>query len=64
VKNGAFNELLFNSVRGFLPPSYLQKKLNRKDDVRTLTVHDLPAEWTRNVKLGRVKDPTKKKSKA
>lgn len=60
VKNGAFNELLFNNVRGFLPPSYLQKKLNRKDDVHTLTVHDLPAEWTRNVKLGRVRDQMKK----
>lgn len=60
VKNGAFNELLFNSIRGFLPPSFLQKKLNRKDDVQTLTVHDLPAQWTCNVKLGRVKSPNKK----
>lgn len=63
VKNGAFNELLFNSVRGFLPPSFLQKKLNRKDDVHTLTVHDLPAQWTCNVKLGRVKTPMKKSNK-
>lgn len=60
VQNGAFNELLFNSVRGFLPPSFLQKKLNRTDDVQTLTVHDLPVQWTRNVKLGRVKGPKKK----
>ena len=63
VKNGAFNELLFNSLRGFLPPSFLQKKLNRKDDVHTLTVHDLPQQWTANVKLGRVGAP-KRKSKS
>jgi pentatricopeptide repeat protein len=60
VNSGAFNELLFNNIRGFLPPSYLQKKLNRKDDVNALTVHDLPATWTRNVKLGRVRDQVKK----
>ena len=59
VKSGAFNELLFNNIRGFLPPSYLQKKLNRKDDVQTLTVHDLPVQWTCNVTLGRVRGPMK-----
>jgi hypothetical protein len=53
AKSGVFNELLFNSIRGFLPPSYLQKKLNRTEDVKSLSVHDLPEQWTRNVKLGR-----------
>jgi len=64
VKDGAFNELLFNNIRGFLPASYLQKKLNRQDDVKTLTVHDLPPQWTCNVKLGRLRKPTKRSAKA
>lgn len=53
VKSGSVNELLFNNMRRFLPPQYLQKKLKTTEDVRLLTVHDLPPEWTCNVKLGR-----------
>ena len=53
IKSGYVNELLFNNLRRFLPPQYLQKKLSTDKDVRQLTVHDLPREWTRNVKLGR-----------
>jgi hypothetical protein len=57
VRSGLVNELLLNNMRRFLPAQYLQKKLEKKlktnVDVRKLTVHQLPPEWTCNVKLGR-----------
>ena len=52
IKSGLVNELLFNNMRRFLPQQYLQKKLKTDLDVYQITVHDLPSEWTRNVKLG------------
>ena len=55
IKSGSVNELLFNNMRGFLPPQYLQKKLKTTKDVQQLTVHDLPPEWTCNVKNGRIR---------
>ena len=53
IKAGFVNELLFSNMRNFLPPQYLQKKLKTTKDVRQLSVHDLPQEWTCNAKLGR-----------
>ena len=57
VRSGLVNELLLNNMRRFLPAQYFQKKLEKKlktnVDVRKLTVHQLPPEWTCNVKLGR-----------
>ena len=53
TRNGAISELLFNNMRNFLPPQYLQKKLNTTRDIYALTAHDLPPEWTSNVKLAR-----------
>lgn len=57
VRSGLVNELLLNNMQRFLPAQYLQKKLEKKlktnVDVRKLTVHQLPPEWTCNVKLGR-----------
>ena len=57
TRSGMVNELLFNNMRRFLPAHYLQKKLEKKlkanVDVHQLCVHQLPREWTCNVKLGR-----------
>lgn len=53
TRNGAISELVFNNMRNFLPPQYLQKKLNTDRDVFSMTVRDLPPEWTCNVKLRR-----------
>ena len=52
IKSGHVNKLLFNNMRRFLPQQYLQKKLKTDLDVYQITVHDLPSEWTCNVKLG------------
>jgi hypothetical protein len=53
TRSGAISELVFNNMRNFLPPTFLQKKLNTNKDVFKLTVRDLPSEWTANVKLRR-----------
>lgn len=53
VRSGMVNEYLFNNMRNYLPPQYLQKKLKTTKDVHHLTPYDLPTEWTRNVKLAR-----------
>ncbi|KAL7541009.1 hypothetical protein ACHAXR_010558 [Thalassiosira sp. AJA248-18] len=53
IKSGFVNEYLFNNLRRYLPPQYLQKKLKTTKDVQQLTVLDLPPEWTCNVKLAR-----------
>ncbi len=56
VRNGAISELVFNNIRNFLPPQYLQKKLNTTGNIKQLTVRDLPSEWTCNVKLRRIRN--------
>ena len=53
TRSGAISELLFNNMRNFLPQQFLRKKLNTTRDIYDLTAHDLPPEWTRNVKLSR-----------
>lgn len=62
IKSGKVDELLFNNMRNFLPPQYLQKKLKTTVDVQSLTVHDLPPAWTCNVKLGRERGRGSKKN--
>ena len=47
------SELVFNNMRNFLPPQYLQQKLNTTYNVKELSVRDLPPEWSRNVRLRR-----------
>eukprot|EP00804_Cyclotella_cryptica_P012196 CCRYP_009871-RA/>CCRYP_009871-RA protein AED:0.05 eAED:0.05 QI:118/1/1/1/1/1/6/214/1064 len=56
VRSGAISELVFSNMRNFLPPQYLQKKLNTTGNVKKLTVRDLPPEWTCNVKLRRIRN--------
>ena len=53
VRSGQVNEYLFNNMRNYLPPQYLQKKLKTMTAVDQLTPYDLPHEWTCNVKLAR-----------
>lgn len=53
IRSGYVNEYLFNNLRRYLPPLYLQKKIKTEKDIAELTVHDLPREWTCNVKLSR-----------
>ena len=53
IRSGSMSERVFNNIRNFLPPKYLQKKLQTTRNVNELTAHDLPAQWTSSVKLGR-----------
>ena len=53
IRSGSINELLFNNMRRFLPAKYIQNKLKTNMDVHRMTVHQLPSDWTCNVKLNR-----------
>ncbi|KAL9189384.1 hypothetical protein ACHAXT_009059 [Thalassiosira profunda] len=59
IQSGFVNEYLWNNLRNNLPAEYLQKRLGATGSIKDITVHDLPPEWTCNVRLGK-KDDTKK----
>ena len=59
IRSGFVNEYLFNNLRRYLPPKYLQKKINTTVNVEELTVRDLPREWSSNIKLSRRRNNTK-----